>query len=536
MSTRQKKKRSLVPAGVVVRGDTLLSGTRTSSTIRTPRGRGLFGGELENEDLLFGCKREPIAFRIIYGVALDVWDNWFKIEMDPKNDDLVADVMDKLETLHAKDRWVQVTAFERLFGWSILLLKYTDTGDTLEDPVGEPTDITDLAVYSELDITRIEKDDDSDSERLGLPEKYTLRGQGSKKVHFSRVIHAATRLLDHPFKGLSALSPVYDDLMAIRYSRWAGALTMIRYGSGFPDVTLDGATIAKINDFIDSGQFENLNAMKYFVHNEKQHLEFKGVSGHELDPRKYYSILSESISAGSFIPEPILRGAQAGALTGSEVNEREYFKFISDQQSKYEPYLRQLIDKILVGCFNVDAGDLPQYKIIWAPSFELTEDEKATIDLKRAQIQEIRSNWWTVNELRKDEGLGTIPGGDVCLGLTKATTPKVNPPGLPLPPGFDAMIIHDQDLANSEKTLFTLLESLLQNVKQGKISREDALLSAGVIIEEHLNRMKKLVQLQIEAKIGRPLSTLSPEQERTFLTMKKKYLDSFDKIMSDANL
>jgi len=535
MSTKTRRLRNLKPAGVVVRGDTLLSGSKTNSTIRTPRGKGLFGGELEAKDLLFGVKREPAAFRIVYGVALDVWDNWFQIEFDPKNDALAADVMDKLETLHAKDRLVQLSTFERLFGWSILVLRYTDTGATLEDPAGEPNDITDLKVYSELDITGIDEDQDPESERLGFPEKYTLQGVGtSKKIHFSRAIHSATRLIDHGYKGLSALSPVYDDLMAIRYIRWGAALTMIRYGPGFPDVTLDGATLAKINAFIDSGQFENMNAMKYFVHNEKQHLEFKGTSGAALDPRHYSSIMTESLSTGSFIPEPMLRGAQAGALTGSEVNEREYFKFISDQQSKYEPNLRQLINKILVACFGSDPEDLPQYKIIWEPSFELTDDEKATVEVKRAQVQEIRSNWLTVNEIRKEEGLPEIPGGDVCLGLAKATTPKASPSGLP--PGFDTMIIHDQDLANSEKTLFKNLESLLQNVRQGKISRDDALLSAGLLIEEHINRMKKLVQLQIEAKIGKPLSTLSPEQERNFITMKKKYLDNFDKILSDANL
>lgn len=529
MSSRSKRKYTRKPYGVMVlTGDAVLSGSKSTASLRTPRGKGLFGGPLEKDDLLFGLKREPVAYKTVYGVALDIWDNWFKIEMADKKDKELGDkVLNKLELLHAKDKLTQLAVMERLFGWAILVLGYVDAGQTLKEPVSEPRDIKDLAVYSELEVTKILEDKDSESERYGYPELYSLEGKG-KDIHYSRTIHAATRLIDHLYKGLSVLSPIYDDLLTMRYVRWGAGLTMIRYGSGFPDVTLEGASLGKIQDFIDSGQFENLNAMKYFVHNEKQSLEFKGVAGHELDPGKYQKIVLESLSTGSFIPEPMLRGAQAGALEGSEVNERQYFKFISDLQSKFDPYLRQLIDKILIGCFEQDPGKMPAYTVVWNPAFELTDEAKTDILLKKAQVLQVRASWLTVNELRKEEGLGGIPGGDVCLGLVRASNSRINPPGLD--------IAVDADISNSEKQMFGLLEALLKSAKEGKINRTDALTSAEMLIEEHLNRMRNLVKLQLESKLGKPLSKLSPENERKFITMKKRYLDDFQRILADSNI
>ncbi|MDH5482635.1 MAG: DUF1073 domain-containing protein [Candidatus Bathyarchaeota archaeon] len=390
-----------------------------------------FGDPVTDADLLFAVKREPVAHRIVFQVAHDVFDNWFEVvevaeKPDPEFDKAVQKV---LSSLNAKAVFTQAAVFERLLGWSIVVIGFVDHGESLQSRVEKPQEIKDLAVYSPLTFTvqMSDEDKDKDSSRFGLPILYELsRGQGAEKtkVHYSRVIHFATRLLDHPYKGLSALQSVYDDLTVLRNVRWGMGQTMFRYGSGFPDIELQGATKKQLDDFEASQQFKNLQSRTYFLHNEKQTVEFKGLAGRALNPEPYYVPIMENISAASGIPLAILRGAQAGALTGSDVNEREYFKLISDLQSLYEPYLWQLIDLLM------ETGQIPEvedYEIRWAGGFEMNELDKSTADLNRARADDVRSKFLTVNELRArmDPPLDALPSpeGDVVPGLLQKQEP-----------------------------------------------------------------------------------------------------------------
>jgi len=50
------------------------------------RGAGLtwqasFGAALNEADLLFAVRREPVANRIVFQVAHDIFDNWFRVEV-----------------------------------------------------------------------------------------------------------------------------------------------------------------------------------------------------------------------------------------------------------------------------------------------------------------------------------------------------------------------------------------------------------------------------------------------------------------------
>jgi len=245
-------------------------------------------------------------------------------------------------------------------------------------------------------------------------------GISQAKVHFSRVIHFATRLLTHQYKGISVLQPVYDDLTVLRNIRWGMGQTMFRYGSGFPDVEVQGATKKTLDDLEESQQFKSLQARTYFLHSEKTKLEFKGIAGRALDPEHYYLPIMENISAGSGVPLAILRGAQAGELTGSEVNEREYFKLISDAQSRYEPGIRALIDA-LIACGQIKTA-VKDYRIVWLGGFEVSEKDKALVELSLAQAREKKQGWMTLDEIRGEQGLKELPdgAGKVVLGIKRA--------------------------------------------------------------------------------------------------------------------
>jgi hypothetical protein len=386
-----------------------------------------FGQQIDLQDLLFAIKREPVANRLVFQVAHDVFDKWFKVEEVAEKPDPGFDreVQRVLAQLDAKSIFSQMAAFERGFGWAIIAMTFVDYGEDLSKPVKAPKEIRELFAYAgdlHFTVQSSEEDKNKKSSRYGLPVLYTLNeiSARQRKLHYSRAIHFATRLLDHNYKGLCVLECIYDDITVLRNVRWGLGQTIFRYGSGFPDVEIQGANKKDLEDLEASQHFKNLQARTYFLHNEKTKFEFKGVAGKALNPEPYNNIVVESISTGSGVPAPILRGVQAGAVTGSETNQLDYSKIVSDAQGRYEPGIRQLID-LLIECGQIQTS-VKDYRIVWNSALELTESQKAAVQLQLAQARNFKTAWMTVDEIRAEQGLQPLPNsaGQVVLGVKKA--------------------------------------------------------------------------------------------------------------------
>ena len=171
--------------------------------------------------------------------------------------------------------------------------------------------------------------------------------------------------------------------------------------------------------------------------NEDMEFKFEGALGAALNPAPYVTPVLESMAIGTRIPEPILRGAQAGALTGSEVNEREYFKLISTVQSDVEPDIRQLIKWLLLGVDDEELTGLEEFDFVWMGGVELGDLAKAQIDLVKEQANQIRLQYMKVNEVRSlNEIEGELSEEEVAQ-LKGTITPQLpfgmetEVPGLP---------------------------------------------------------------------------------------------------------
>jgi len=392
-----------------------------------------FGMALNERDLLFSVRREPVAWRVVFQVAHDIFDKGFTVEEIAEKPDpnWSREVSKVLDDLNAKAVYTQMSVFERLFGWAIVAITYVDRGKDVSAPVTSPKEIRQLLPFCTLQFTVQGSDEDknADSPRLGLPNFYTLRREGAAqaRLHYTRAIHCATRLLDHPYKGMSVLEPIYDDLTVLRNIRWGLGQTIYRYGSGFPDVMITGAKGADLDAFEETHQFKSLQARTYFLHSDKAVLDFKGLAGRALNPSPYYEPIMESISIGSGIPLAILRGAQAGALSGSEVNEREYFKVISDFRTLYEPCIWDLIDRLM------ETGQIRKvndYRVVWPGGVELSEKDRASVELQLAQARALKLQYCTVDEVRAEEDKEPLPdkAGEVVPGLRKPEPPMLSKP------------------------------------------------------------------------------------------------------------
>jgi hypothetical protein len=243
------------------------------ATMRTPSTKSLFGSKIDDRELLFAVQREPAAFRIVFGVAKDTLDNWFTIQKAEGDDDgkLNDKIQKELTRLQEKWKSIKLLTLKRLFGYSLPLKNYEDSGDLKNEVADRSARIKHIEPYSKLEINRFIDIDDPEDERDGYPEYYVMKKSAGLvsnqvKVHDSRSILCSSLVVDHRYLGWSVLQSLYDDITGYRYMRWGIYMTMIRYGSGFPDVTWKGpeADQAAIDAFIASGQFDNLNGMKYF--------------------------------------------------------------------------------------------------------------------------------------------------------------------------------------------------------------------------------------------------------------------------------
>lgn len=491
-----------------------------------------FGEDISTSDLLFAVKREPIAHRVVFAVAHDIFDNWFKVVDTEGNGDeqLDAKVQDALNKLNAKSVLTEMAVYERLFGWALIIMGFRD-GDELSTQLEGKAPLEEIAAYGPTAVAQVQEDAGLDSPRFGLPELISLqRGAAQTLVHQSRFILVATRLLEHRYRGLSVLEPIWDDLTCLRNIRWGMAQTMFRYGSGFPDIEIKGASKTQIDDFTAGGQFKNVHARTYFVHNENQKLEFKGTQGASLNPAPYYEPILENLSAGSGIPKAILRGAHAGALTGSEVNLAEYFKLISDAQSRYEPSVRALIDIL------IDRGQIKTtakaYRIQWASGFEHSDTDKALIEVERSQAQINRANYMTVNEVRALDELPPIPApeGNMVLGVAKIKAATQLPPDmLSNPPPIRG----DQGPA-THPSMVEGLKAIVNRCVGGEIQRRQALEEAEQIIAEYAEAERGRARAFVRARTGQRLATVTPEMEREYAEMAKRYLGNFESLLDDA--
>lgn len=409
----------------------------------TPGGE--YGASISNANRTYAIVRTPVGYRVVFTLAHDIWDKWFKLEIegakDDENKEFDKKVQAELRRLHAKRELDRMTIFERGYGWAIIGISYVGTKDHAEkyDPLDKDSknggykDIVDLRAYGPTNITSVQTEKSHLSERYGFPVEYRIEQSGVSRrfrLHYTRAIHVATRLLEHDWKGKSVLDCAWDDIVTLQNERWSMGQTLYRYGSGFPDLEFTGAEKAKLQEFIDSGGMNNIFQRSFFVHNEKQKIDFKGVGGVALDPMNYYLPVMESISLATGIPLAILRGAQAGALTGSEVNEREYQGLISDEQSMYEEALMELITAILKqprmqnkteDAQTAAEPKIPDFKIVWESGLELTEVEKVDLEIKKAQLLQTKGQWHTRNELRKMDDPTAKPltveqGGEEILG------------------------------------------------------------------------------------------------------------------------
>jgi len=383
-----------------------------------------FSSPIDMDEIVFAARREPVAKRVVVDVAFDVMAKGFKVEEEaekpnPEWSRQVSLVLDELDT---KAKLRELVLFERLYGWAALGLSYVDYAADPSKLVQDPKRIVSLTVFSDhnCSVQSSDVEKDTESERAGLPNLYTVKiGTQQKKIHWTRMIHYASRLMGHPWRGVPTLEVLYSDLTAYRNAREQIVHTIKTHAAGFADVTLKGKKSQRqLDNFETDNKLSALDARSHFLHDSNSKVEWIGAKGKALDPEPYANISLESLSCGSRIPVSHLRGATAGTLAGSEVNDREYWGGIAMQQSLLERVIWDLIDRLM------DVGQIDRvvdYNLVWPSGFELSDQTVSEIELRDAQTRKLKLEWMTVDEVRDEQGLDPLPdgAGQVVPGLLR---------------------------------------------------------------------------------------------------------------------
>ncbi|MCL2641959.1 MAG: DUF1073 domain-containing protein [Candidatus Bathyarchaeota archaeon] len=407
-----------------------------------------FGQPISDSELSFAACREPVAHFLTYGVAADVTDKWFYVDdLDTKNPDVELDnnVQMALDEIDFREVLTEALIQARIYRKSLIVCAFDDAKDVseLKQPRKEGAKLLQFETYPKTENSQKlfpysvdKKDDDVKSLRYGKPVLYRIdRGGGNVLlVHFSRCIE-----VDNKF---SVLAPIFDDLVCGRNIRWGAAQWLYRTGGGFPVLGFPrGTPLEDLEKYCASGAFNDLMNRSYITlaqnskdENDGMTIDFKGAANTTLNPVPFLKSNIEQISIATGIPQAKLVGAQAGALTGSNVNMQDYFKVISRIQNglptkiakqvilwlaesgqitrlktiaQTDSLTRQFIKKFHRGDYRKKI--VQHFAIVWNSAFEHSEIDKAKIELDNVRSNQGKLDYMTIDEVRASEDLDPLP-------------------------------------------------------------------------------------------------------------------------------
>lgn len=329
-----------------------------------------------------------------------------------------------IDVFSALSKLDRVTGLGR---WGILVVGLDD-GRTLDLPVD--TDKPNLKVqylrsYGEADAKVVEWNDDPTSSQFGSPKVYQVtrnfqdgRGQGTFKVHHSRVIHVAENSMSDPYVGEARLETVWNRLIDMTKLLGGGAEIYWLNAGAFYHLDAEAGSEwepeAKedLREQLDDVQ----DGLSRFIRTKGVSLDqvaptTNGDSGTQVDRQL------DQIAGALGIPKRILVGSEAGELASSQ-DESNWAARVDERREQHLipniviPFLR------LLARYGIIPGGLNN--AYWPESEGLGDSAKATIALSKAQALQTYGNTLNVDEVvsvgefRKWLGLtGTAPATDL---------------------------------------------------------------------------------------------------------------------------
>lgn len=392
--------------------------------------------------------RNPYAYAAVAQKASTTWrdspdivDGVHPDDVDP-SDKARSKFERRVRTLqNEKDIWSYASRVDRLAGigtHGILVLDLDDTDDP--DDFSDPPNLSGAAaagadalrgfrVYSAASIEDIDYGDPG-TDMWGMPEQYYIDlrddahqqdgSPGSRnmlRVHHERVIDVPAQELDddevHARPRIErVLNVVYD------IEKSLGAAAELAYAGSKEDIHVNFDP-----EKVDADQVTNNDdELQDWYHDREPWIRTVGGEVNQISPPEIVDpsgvIDSElkAFSAATDIPQQMLDGSAAGAISAAEQDEKDYFGTISERREQYStPHIvRSLIDRLKdLGVLPPPEGiveDGKDYRVEWPDLTELSEKDIGELRNQRAQI--VKRLRGAVPELSGDRAETFVESGE----------------------------------------------------------------------------------------------------------------------------
>lgn len=538
-----------------------------------------FGEAITDDNRLFAATREPIAGFLTggpdgqRGFPKDIVEKWFTInDVTTKDPDPELDRALQKEFRRLKYKKV-LTGFvgaKFLYGNTLVVGSYDDVTklSVLETERQQSVTLMQLEVYPKMNYSVFSKETNQESLRYGLPLIYQVSdGSRTFRVHWTRCFE---------YVGISILDLIWDDLTCGRNIRWGVGQWVYRTGGGFAVIKFPKeiagvpTTKEKLSAWANSKEWSNITHRTSICILEGMEFDFKGAQGAALNPEPFFDTNTKQIAKATGIPKSILEGAEAGALTGSEKNDQQYYKKISGEQSELDDLNRWVIDQLepvrQVVTANLDsaaksAGSILKrmfhkvtvavkdqldpvvvdYEIVWNSGFELSKLDEARADLIEEQANQTRLQYKTVDEVRADNNLAALPlgAGKVVISLSKPPSSGQflsanagDPSGVTASNPSGSM--DAEDAVSQLPNMRNLLKPIIKQVFDGHMTHDIALQQGLTLVEFYCSTEEQRALDYNRGKFQNPTLELSPEQKRGFDRQKTRYIKDFTTILKKA--
>jgi len=356
----------------------------------------LWTANITNAHCRKAYERNGITRKLVNKIASDTFDNWFFIKSE--NEQLIKDVTDVFSSKSSKLRDTGVAHLNLQWnlkecrkvgmveGYALLALGFSDEGE-LSEKVENPRSLDYLSIITPSDVRKLILDEDENSKTYGeiIAAKVKIGKGEAKTIHASRFIFLPVNTYGNSMNGIGFVKPAYNYLTVLDNVIWSTGQGFYRYASGFPHIKKKGGSPTEMNKI--KKQWKDVNSLTGWVSDDDTEIAFTGAKGSALNPENYFKVALEAVAMSFDIPLQIVEGAAAGAVTGSEMNLKDYYSDISSKQELDEtPVIEQLI-RILQDTKQVAQGE---FSIEWNPLEEMDEKELAEIDKLKAETEKIR--------------------------------------------------------------------------------------------------------------------------------------------------
>lgn len=282
-----------------------------------------------------------------------------------QNYDITGGIQAYEDKLNLKSTLKTAAKYAYRDGYSLVYLKFTDKGDYI-DPIKQKQIPEKLEIIPKSWVISTIDNYNEKGERQNYYEIRQKQGTPSIKIHESRIIRIHFR-----DDKQSMFLPAWRSLWMSDLTMWNIGQAYFRTAGGMYHLVLKnkGRGVQKsVSKISNDDNMKKLDSSTLFISGEDKELKNVGINGGFPDPQKSYEIPLMTAATGLKIPWQLLVGTNAGAVTGSETNIKEYF---SSVQNFRTIWVTNIINTIEIMC------GLTKSSIIFGTLFEETDLEKA---------------------------------------------------------------------------------------------------------------------------------------------------------------